>query len=257
MDFNQVSALIQEKCPELKEITVLNGGEFSISMKEVKTKEKGEFKALISADMEDAYSNISLETLKTSVRNLCEELECEIWKAELITELSDLILQNNYVEASIGIMKIGTNLPMGNCASGEALDTVSIASELKKRVAKHSRMTPEVIIPEKVKAKLETDVESRRVNKLESLTMLKRYRDDIYGIAASTKPEQMVQDILEIGSMYPENIKLTIELGHFYQTFLDVAHFRNLENGTMTTLIRRNVQVPPLFLPKLSSIPEN
>ena len=248
---------IHEKYPELEEITVLNGGEFSNKMKEVIKGENCEYTALISADMDNAYTNISLEDLESAVKNLCDELECESWKADLIIQLSKLVLQNNYVEASIGIMKIGPNLPMGNCASGEALDTVSIAYELKKKVAKHSRTSPKANIPSKVQAKITEDGNSELSEKLGSVKMLKRYRDDIYGIAASQSIGQIVQDIFEIGTMYPEHIKLTVELGHFYQSFLDVAHYRNLQNGKMTTFVRRNFKVPPLFVPKLSSVPEN
>ena len=66
-----------------------------------------------------------------------------------------------------------------------------------------------------------------------------------------------MKNIHKMGQMYPKHIKLTLELGHFYQTFLDVAHYREIGQEKIITFVRRNFTVPPLFTPKLSSVPEN
>ena len=240
------------KYPELEGISVLNGNEFANSMEEIRNESKS-YKALISADMDNAYTNISLTDLKYAVANLCKELGNEAWKTDLIIKLSELVLSNNFVEASIGIMKIGPCLPMGNCCSGEALDTVSIAYEMMTKVKKSKDKTE---VPITIKMKISREENSRNKERPDSKKVHKRYRDDIYGMLVAEDTDNIVQDIFKIGQMYPKHIKLTIELGHFYQTFLDVAHYRELKQGEIATFVRRNFTVPPLFTPKLSSVPE-
>ena len=131
----EMNGEILSKYPEVMEIVTVSGHHFADEMKEMKVN-KGEFVAMTTSDIENAYVNIDLKDLNGAIMDLCEELECEEWKVELMTKLATLVLSNNYMEASIGIMKNGTNLPMGNCVSGEALDTVAINSEMKKKVNK-------------------------------------------------------------------------------------------------------------------------
>ena len=79
------------KFPELEEISVLNGNEFANSMEEIRNEPKS-YKALVSADMDNAYTNISLTDVKYAVETLCKELGNEDWKTELIIKLSELVL---------------------------------------------------------------------------------------------------------------------------------------------------------------------
>ena len=229
----EMNGEILSKYPEVMEIVTVSGHHFADEMKEMKVN-KGEFVAMTTSDIENAYVNIDLKDLNGAIMDLCEELECEEWKVELMTKLATLVLSNNYMEASIGIMKNGTNLPMGNCVSGEALDTVAINSEMKKKVIKFPN----------------------EIQQLKSVLKLKRYRDDIYGMVSSQEVDDVVENIMQIGNMYPKHLKITMNLSHTYQSFLDCSHYRKLSDGKIVTFIRRNFNVPPLFVPKLSGVPE-
>ena len=132
----ELNMKIHEKRCELGKISTVNGAQFAAELKAIQTKRSDKI-ALIAIDMEDAYTNITLQDLEKAVKELCSEINAYHWKTDLIIKLARLVLSNNYVEASIGILKIGPCLPMGNCASGEALDTVTIACELQKRTKDH------------------------------------------------------------------------------------------------------------------------
>ena len=121
---------------EVMEIVTINGHQFAEEMKEIKI-DKGENVAMTCSNIENAYINIDLKDLTAAIEDLCKEIECDEWKVDLMKKLSTLVLSNNYVEASIGIIRNGTNLPMGNRVSGEALDTVAINCEMKKKVNKY------------------------------------------------------------------------------------------------------------------------
>ena len=131
----ELNGEIFTKYPEVMQMVTISGHQFAEEMKDMKVN-SGEYVAMTSSDMENAYVNIDLKDLKAAIEELCKEIECEAWKTELMIKLATLVLSNNYMEASIGIMKNGTNLPMGNCVSGEALDTVAINCEMKKRMNK-------------------------------------------------------------------------------------------------------------------------
>ena len=230
----ELNGEILSKYPEVMEIVTINGHQFAEEMKEIKI-EKGENVAMTCSDIENAYINIDLKDLTAAIEDLCKEIECDEWKVDLMKKLSTLVLSKNYAEASIGIMRNGTNLPMGNCVSGEALDTVAINCEMKKKVSKYENES----------------------GKLKSVKKLNRYRDDIYGMVCTKDAKEVVENIKQIGNMYPKHLKVTMKLNHTYQSFLDCSHYRQLSDGKIVTFIRRNFNVPPLFVPKISSVPES
>ena len=81
---------------------------------------------------------------------------------------------------------------MGNCVNGEALDTDAINSEMKKKVNKFPN----------------------EIQNLKSVQKLKRYRDDIYGMVCSQEVDDVVENIKQIGNMYPKHLKITMNLSH-------------------------------------------
>ena len=97
---------------------------------------------------------------------------------------------------------------------------------------------------------------TNEVENLKSVQKLKRYRDDIYGMITSKDVESVVENIKQIGSMYPKHLRITMNLSHTYQSYLDCCHYRQLSDGKIVTFIKRKFNVPPLFVPKLSSVPE-
>ena len=250
----ELNTKVYDKRKELEKISVVNGAQFAAEMKALHNKRSDKI-ALIAADMDNAYTNVKLQDLVKAVEVLCKEINAEKWKLELIIKLAKLVLNNNYVEASIGILKIGPCLPMGNCASGEALDTVAIASEMEKENKKALNLKLTEEIPEQIGKKINLQkYENEGSRSTQNIT--KRYRDDIYGMIAVEDENDMLTNILDIGQVYPKHIKLTVELGHLYQSFLDVCHSRRLSDGGFTTFVRRNFNVPPLFMPEKSSVPE-
>ena len=255
MCLRELNRKVHEKRSKLEEISTINGAQFAAEMKALQTK-RGDKIALIATDMDNAYTNVKLEDLEKAIDHLCKEIKADQWKIELMIKLARLVLNNNYVEASIGILKIGPSLPMGNCASGEALDTVTIASELEKENKKSQNLKLTEEIPEGIGSKINmTKYETEGSNNTQNIT--RRYRDDIYNLIAVEAENDMFTNILDLGQVYPKHIKLTVELGHLYQSFLDVCHYRRLSDGKFTTLVRRNFKVPPLFMPEKSNVPEN
>ena len=251
----ELNRKVYEKRKDLEKISVVNGAQFAAEMKALHNKRSDKI-ALIAADMDNAYTNVKLQDLEKAVKVLCQEIKADQWKLELIIKLANLVLNHNYVEASIGILKIGPCLPMGNCASGEALDTVAIASEMEKENKKALNLKLTEEIPEQIGKMINLQ---KYNNKGSSSTqnITKRYRDDIYGMIAVEDENDMLTNILDLGQVYPKHIKLTVELGHLYQSFLDVCHSRRLSDGGYTTFVRRNFNVPPLFMPEKSSVPDN
>ena len=211
----ELNGEIFKKIPELEQIATLNGQEFATTLKSSKIG-IGKYIALTSGDMDNAYTNVRFEDLDEAVKLLCHELNTEEWRTQLIIKLSYLVLHNNYVETSIGILKIGPCLPMGNCASGEALDTVAIASEMKIKVEKFHKTVDILEIPEQVQEKIEETKGTILKSKLGAVMEMKRYRDDMYGLLASENLKEIVMNILEMGTIYPKHIKVTVQLGHFY-----------------------------------------
>ena len=251
----ELNRKVYEKRKDLEKISVVNGAQFAAEMKALHNKRSDKI-ALIAADMDNAYTNVKLQDLEKAVKVLCQEIKADQWKLELIIKLANLVLNHNYVEASIGILKIGPCLPMGNCASGEALEPVAIASEMEKENKKALNLKLTEEIPEQIGKMINLQ---KYNNKGSSSTqnITKRYRDDIYGMIAVEDENDMLTNILDLGQVYPKHIKLTVELGHLYQSFLDVCHSRRLSDGGFTTFVRRNFNVPPLFMPEKSSVPDN
>ena len=85
-----------------------------------------------SCDLSDAYSNCSLDDILQAANMLYRitggpDME---WKLDLVSKLATFILSNSFVEAGGFIWKCGLRLPMGCCASGEALDTICLGGEV-------------------------------------------------------------------------------------------------------------------------------
>ena len=91
-----------------------------------------EYAAMISADIQEAYTNINVEMINGSIERISKYLKYPEWKIDLMRKIIILTLGNNYVETSVGLFLFKKVLPMGYKLSGEALDTVALSGEMFK-----------------------------------------------------------------------------------------------------------------------------
>ena len=75
-----------------------------------------------SADLKDAYTDCTLEHLKSCFLFLASVVD--------VVKLADLVLSNNFVETGCKFYLTGSMLPKGSSCSGEALDIIALAGEL-------------------------------------------------------------------------------------------------------------------------------
>ena len=89
-----------------------------------------EFDVMVTADIQEAYTNINDEMIKNAIVIVGEFVGYKEWKIQLMEKLIDLVLSQNYAETSGGIFKFKKVLPMGYTLSGEALDLVALSDEM-------------------------------------------------------------------------------------------------------------------------------
>ena len=97
---------------------------------------------MVTADIQEAYTNINVEMNKKAKDIIGVFVEYEGWKIQLMKKLVDLVLGQNYAETSGGLLKFKKVLPMGFTLSGEALDLVALADEMT--VLLHLRGGPDI-----------------------------------------------------------------------------------------------------------------
>ena len=83
-----------------------------------------------SADLKDAYTDCTLEHLKSCFLFLASVVDEPLWIQDLVVKLADLVLSNNFVETGCKFYLTGSMLPKGSSCSGEALDIIALAGEL-------------------------------------------------------------------------------------------------------------------------------
>ena len=148
---------------------------------------------------------------------------------------------------------------MGYTMSGEALDIVALADEmmvlydLGKEESKKIKIGigelksyPPVFV--------DNDVQ-RELSMARGVRSISRYVDDILIQVAGTVKE--IQDgILAIGYTYPENLTISMNLNIWNSSHLDVFMWKNLLDGSVSTVLKRNGDVPVGNIRRGSSHPE-
>ena len=71
-----------------------------------------EFDIIVTADIEEAYTNISDEMIKKAIEIVCRAMRVKEWTINLMQKLVDLVLDQNYAETSGGLFKFKKVLPM-------------------------------------------------------------------------------------------------------------------------------------------------
>ena len=112
----------------MQKLKIKDGWRFSVEMRDYVVEE--EYDMMVTADIQEAYSNIDDNMIKKAIEIVCGYVRFEEWTIDLMKKLVDLVLGQNYVETSEGVFQFRRILPMGYKLSGEALGIVALAEEI-------------------------------------------------------------------------------------------------------------------------------
>ena len=252
---NACNILVENGGEVMKGMKPKDGWRFAVEIREYEVQE--EFDVNVTADIEEAYTNITDEMIKKAIVIVCRTVGFKDWKVEMMKKLVDLVLEENYAETSGGLYKFKKVLPMGYKLSGESLDIVALAEEMatlgkfggdqEVRVKLGElRNYPEEFVNISIQQELSM---SRGIKKF------KRYVDDIHAQIAGTE-EQILNGILALGFMYPQSLVLSVDLNIWHSSFLDAFVWKNLSSGTISTVMKRSADVPVGHVRRGSTHPE-
>ena len=229
----------------LRGVNVKNGWQFVTELKEKHFDRR--FNVFISADIQEAYTNITEDMICNSIRLLNKIVGWYIWKEDLLIKMVSMILGNNYVETSVGIYLFGRILPMGYKLSKEALDSVAISGEVYKlhRVGEEDAVLGRPIselyeYPEEL-----VDISVRReVAMSRGVNYYRRYVDDSFAMVGGDTIEEIVDGILCIGYMFGGGLTVNVDMNIWCSKFLDVLLWRDVDGATCRTMLSRKVGAP-------------
>jgi hypothetical protein len=105
------SALLEKSGPIFKKVKTKDGWRFAVEIQDYIAED--EFDVMVTADIQEAYTNITGEMIKNAIGIVGEFVGYKKWKIQLMGKLIDLVLGQNYVETSGGLFKFKKVLPMG------------------------------------------------------------------------------------------------------------------------------------------------
>ena len=252
-----VSEILEEVGPVMSESKVKNGWQFSVDMVEQKLDEK--FAVLMSADIQEAYTNVTSKMINQAIKFVCTILKYPEWKVDLMMKINTLVLSNNFVETSGGIYHFKEVLPMGYKVSGEALDIVAISGEIMKMYHLGDLSKNDIGLPvselTNYPAEMVTGSVKQELNMARGIVQYKRYVDDTHAIIKGNV-EEIIDGILAIGFTFPCGLVINLDLNIWRSQFLDVWSWRDLSETGMNTMMKRNFSVPFGHVKKLSDHPE-
>ena len=252
------STLVDNGGPVMNNIKSKDGWRFAVEMRDYIAKER--FEVMVTADIEEAYTNIGDNMIKNAIEIVCKFLGYVEWKIDLMKKLVDLVLDQNFVETSEGIFKFKKVLPMGYKLSGDALDIVAVAEEMlvlynlgaedsevsKVRIGELKNYPVELVNDNSVQVE---------INMSKGVKNFKRYVDDIHSLIAGSK-EDILNGVLAIGYMYPECLTISMNLNIWHSSFLDVFTWRNLNSGEVSAVMNKNSEAPVGHVRKESNHPD-
>ena len=241
------SKILESSKGRLKNILPKNGHEVARHFQDFKFSSKTSLKGMLSADLSDAYSNVLLDDLESSLETAAEIIGLEAWQLELVISMARLILKNNFVETSSGYYKLTECLAMGNSSSGACLDLVGLTREFKRVGVRDN-----IPLDKGLSNMGKDEILSVNMSPLDSYM---RYLDDTNGIFESDCPSKVMKCILGVGTMFPSTIEINVDIFHICGTFLDVVFVRKLATGKFVTLVRKELSSPPSYIPFASAVP--
>ena len=249
--------IIEDGGDVFKKIRSKGGWLEAVEIREYTVKE--EYDILVTGDIQEAYTNIDDKMIKTAIRTVGGFWGMVEWKMDLLTKLVDLVLDQNYVETSVGLFKFRKVLPMGYKLSGEALNIVALADEmvtlfdLERKDSQKShlgigelRNYPDEMVDNSVQ---------RELSMTKGVKRIRRYVDDTHAHIAGTK-EEVQNGILAVGYMYPESLVISMNLNIWNSSHLDIFMWKNLLDGSVSTVMKKNADAPVGHVRRGSSHPE-
>ena len=242
------SKVIEQFGSPISDIFVKSGHEVRQTYERLDNIPQDSLISMISADLSNAYSEIMLDDLELAIEFLGSVTGLSDWKIELIISFSRLILQNNYIECSIGLFKLRECLPMGMSGSPICLDIVGLSSEVQ-RISIHNSLSPNL------PSHLYTLLSENELTLRGTVQTYMRYQDDTKAIAYSKEKTDLKFIILNIGTMFPRHIPINIDCFHIFGSFLDVTVLRSLTKNNFMTMVKKKFTSPPKVLNPNSMTP--
>ena len=241
-----IEELLKMAGPVMGKMKIKNGWRFAKEMQEHEFKDK--YGVMLSADIQEAYSNITSEMINRAIESVFSILGYEDWKIDLLKKIIDLVLSNNFVETSTGLYQFKMVLPMGYRLSGEALDIVAVSGEMTKmfNLGVHDDKAIGLPIGELLDYPSEivdADIEYES-NNARGIKNYKRYVDDTHCLLSNDDINKIVDAILAIGYMFPTGLIVNLDLNIFKSEFLDVESWRGIATRSISTMMKRKNNVP-------------
>ena len=250
------SKLLEKSGPVFQAVKPKDGWRFAVDVRENITEE--EFDINLTADIQEAYTNINDVMIKKAIEVVGGFVKYEKWKIELMKRLIDLVLEQNYVETSVGVFQFKKVLPMGYKLSGEALDLVALSEEMMtlRHLGDEIQHEQEKLgeLKNYPSELVDNDVQNE-LSMSKGVKDFKRYVDDTYCKISGGKKE-VLDGVLAVGYMYPGNLVISMNLNIWNSTFLDVFVWKNLLSDTVSTVMKRECDVPVGHIRRGSSHPE-
>ena len=248
MLISSLSDELMEKYQEkLGEVLAKNGAEVASMVNSFPFKSDYSFKAMVSADLCDAYSETTLKDLEEAIEYAGEVTDLEPWLLELIISVARLIISNNFVETSQGLQSLTAVLAMGMGASPACLTLVGLVREhhkfMKKYVEPLSDNMKEVFNSAQI-VPAQTNIKT-----------YKRYIDDIHNILEADENTDLKDSLANIITVFLNSIPINLECSHMFSTFLDVVMIRKISTGKIETIMKKNMGAPVSFVHSSSSVP--
>ena len=246
--------------PKMMKIDSKSGVEFAQRIRSLNINcERGLL--LLSGDFSDAYSNCDLSDVNRAIVVIGRFVGLNEGRIRLMIELAWLILSNNYISCTEDIYLLGTVLPMGNSCSGDLLDLVCYASEMKLY---SSCLQLEDVRVEIVGGKVWSIETGPVVEGEQRLTIVEekavreysRYRDDTQGIIEVEEVETMKKILWKLGTIYPKKLVYNISICSQLSSHLDVCFLVMGGIGGLKLFPRKSIDSPVGFGPALSNMSE-
>ena len=221
--------------PAMRVFYPLSGADVARNMRVKKFPSNDPFNLIISCDLSDAYSNVTLEDLIVCSQFLSAIVKNDPTDQRMIEELANFTLNSNFIECGGKIFKLKPVLPMGSCVSGDALDIVLMAGEIKLLI--NPPLDEEVM-------RYAPDYLSE-VTVVPDFSDYERYRDDTKILASATNPQDIVTSVTAFArAACPRRIPISFEYSTFNQSFLSCCFFCNFSGRSFSTYPRLNFKRP-------------
>ena len=221
--------------PSMREFYPLSGADVARKMRFKRFPTNDPFNLIVSCDLSDAYSNTTLEDLIGCSRFLSAIVRNQPLDQMMIEGLANFALNSNYIECGGCIYKCGPVLPMGSCLSGDALDVVLMAGELRLLINPPLEESVLQISPPYL-----TDI-----TVVPDFQDYERYRDDTKILVSATESSDIVASLTAFArAACPRRIPISFEYSTFNQSFLSCCFFSNFAGRSFSTYPRLNFKRP-------------